>query len=82
MNTTALWIIGIIIFLIIIGGIRINVRIKTPPKENKPYATTCENCGLEFDFGDYDIKMYTDPDKKQHQITECPRCKTYINVDP
>ena len=56
---------------------------KTKNIDNKLYyATTCENCGLEFDFGDYDIKMYTDQDGIKHQITQCPRCKIYINVDP
>ena len=83
MSTTALWIIGVIAFLILIGFIRIKVTITTNKEEEyKPYATTCKNCGLEFDFGDRDIKMYTGNDEIQHQITECPRCHNYINVDP
>jgi len=91
MSTTALWIIGIIAFLIMFGlfillDIRINKNINKciePERDNKLYyATDCINCGLEFDFGDYDIKMYTDQNGKKHQITQCPRCKTYINVDP
>lgn len=94
MSETLTWILGIIAFIVVFGlfillDIRINLKNKkeTGPKEserdNKPYyATTCVNCSLEFDFGDYDIRMYTDQDGKQHQITQCPRCKTYINVDP
>lgn len=91
MSTIALWIIGIIAFLIMFGSfilldIRINKNIKKciePEIDNKLYyAADCINCGLEFDFGDYDIKMYIDKDGKKHQITQCPRCKTYINIDP
>lgn len=91
MSTTLVWILGIIAFLIVFGlfvllDIKIaikDIKESEPERDNKPYyATTCIGCGLEFDFGDYDIKIYTDQDGKQHQITQCPRCKTYINVDP
>lgn len=89
MSEALLMDIGIIAFLVVFGlFIILDIRIaikdrKEPERDNIPYyATTCVNCGLEFDFGDYDIKMYTDQDGKQHQITQCPRCKIYINVDP
>lgn len=80
----------IVILIVFILGINIilfyiyfNWSSRTKNIDNKLYyATTCENCGLDFDFGDYDIKMYIDPNRKQHRITQCPRCKTYINVDP
>lgn len=66
-----------------LGFVYLILAALTKEEKRKPYyATTCKNCGLEFDFGDYDIKMYTDESGKQHQITQCPRCKTYINVDP
>lgn len=80
--STTLLVIGIIVFLILIGFIRIKVTITTNKEEKyKPYATNCKNCGLEFDFDDRDIKMYIDCNEIQHQITECPRCHNYINVD-
>lgn len=90
MSTTLVWILGIIAFLVVFGlfvllDIKVvvkDIKESEPERDNKPYATTCIGCGLEFDFGDYDIKMYTDQDREQHQITQCPRCKTYINVDP
>ena len=82
---------GIIWYVIstIIGGINIILFIilynsaKNKIRENsKWYAVDCPNCGLEFDFGDHDIKTYTDLNGEKHQITECPRCHNYINVDP
>ena len=87
MNTAALWIILIVLVLILIFVLDINITVKykeceyNSNNQDKSYATTCENCGLEFDFGNLDIKMYTDLNGKQHQITQCPRCKNYINVD-
>ena len=90
MSIVLTWIFGIIAFLIVFGlfvllDIKVTVKDTKETKserDNKQYATTCIGCGLEFDFGDYDIKMYSDQSGKQHQITQCPRCKTYINVDP
>jgi hypothetical protein len=80
----------LIVFILGINIILFSIYFNWSSKSSKTknidnrlyYATTCENCGLEFDFGDYDIKMYIDPYRKQHRITQCPRCKTYINVNP
>ena len=43
------------------------------------YSTTCENCKLDFDFGDLDIEIYKENEKQQF-ITKCPRCGYYNNV--
>ena len=77
-------IVSLLIFIIVIEVfIVVWLFIKYIRLNNKKqYATTCNNCGLEFDFGDYDIKLYTDTEGKQHEITKCPKCKNYISVDP
>lgn len=49
-------------------------------KENSEKTIKCKYCGHEFGHSESGVVDYKLNGKLQ--ITQCPRCKTYINVDP
>lgn len=69
----------IIIFIALIVAfivVTLSLALKEPKKKN---TVKC-SCGHEFKYKQKDIITYKFSGRL-HKEVECPRCKTYINID-